>query len=263
MKDLHQGFFDTFRDGRHGRSMVAMHKEKLLKELEDETVVNGMMPDVGKGACTLCHRDFDSNARDLAKLSGCGECHRRKTGENAAFITAMAADMEQGRCTVCHGDFDKNAGEQTARLGHCAECHRTAMHHDFGGRTHLRPCMGCHHEVLESAHASLPNTSTCAACHQPQKPPLGKHREEQTLLAKFVEPNQTIPWRRVYDYLPSEIVFSHERHVEIGRVACSECHGAVDQAERPLTLDVKLSMEACMNCHEAAGADNDCTACHR
>jgi hypothetical protein len=72
-----------------------------------------------------------------------------------------------------------------------------------------------------------------------------------------------IPWERVYDYMPSEVVFSHEWHVEFGRVKCQECHGAVREAEAPLSLEVDLSMEDCMDCHEEQGADNDCLVCHR
>jgi hypothetical protein len=130
--------------------------------------------------------------------------------------------------------------------------------------------MGCHNTVSVSPLASIPNMNTCAACHEP---PRGSHPEE-TKLVQFVTQEKTIPWTRVCDYLPGDIVFSHERHVELGRVKCQECHGSVERADYPLTLQVKLSMENCMACHgETCRADqqtkldvtklNDCAACHK
>ncbi|MHC4402020.1 MAG: cytochrome c3 family protein [Planctomycetota bacterium] len=259
MVSRHEEIFEEYKDGRHGRSMVSRHKEILLKELEDEDIVDEMMGDVEEGYCRTCHRDYDDNVRDLAKLFACAECHRRKEPETEGFVAEMMVDVENGRCTLCHGDFDQNAGENASRLTACAECHRFASHLDWEGREEERPCMGCHNAAFQFPWASIPNTNTCAACHLP---PLGDDPEEAELL-EFIEQERMISWARVYDYLPGEIVFSHERHVELGRVKCQECHGPVELAERPLALEVKLSMEDCMSCHEATGADNDCLACHK
>ncbi len=257
MVSMHEGVLEEYKDGRHGQSMVSRHREILLKELEDEELVAGMIGDVEKGDCMTCHRDYDSNARNLAKLSACAECHRRKDQDVEGFAAGMIVDVENGRCTACHGDFDRNAGENLSRLGACAECHRVFVQYEWEGREDERPCMGCHNAAVHSPRATIPNTHTCAACH-----PLEGDHEEARLL-EFIEHEGMIGWERVYDYLPGEIVFSHERHAELGRVKCRECHGSVAQAERPLSLEVKLSMEDCMNCHEAFGADNDCLACHR
>ena len=167
-------------------------------------------------------------------------------------------DVEKGSCTACHRDFDQNAPD-VVKLGHCGECHRAFVGHDWQGRTDQRPCMGCHNKAAESPQASIPNVNTCAACHVP---PLQSGPEETKLL-EFVNQQKSMPWARVHDYLPGDIVFSHERHVEFGRVKCQECHGPVERAEQPLSLQVKLSMEDCMSCHQASGANNDCLACHK
>ncbi len=204
----HKAHLDYFQDGRHRRSMISMHEEMMKK---DQLWEQDTMKQLEEGGCIGCHRDFDQNAPDLAKLSRCGECHR-------AFLDR-----------------------------------------DWQSRKDQKPCMGCHNAAGESPQASVLNTNTCAACHLP---PLGADREE-TKLADCIKQGKTIPWARVYDYLPGEIIFSHERHVELGRVRCQECHGAVERAERPLSLEVKLSMEDCMSCHEATGANNDCLACHK
>ncbi len=176
-------------------------------------------------------------------------------------VAEMVRSIEQGSCQLCHGDFDENV-KNVSRLRHCGECHRVFLEHDLEERQDQRPCMGCHRAAVQYPWASVPNIHTCAACHPTPLPgaPLGL---EETKLVEFIEQEKTIPWARVYDYLPGDIVFSHERHVELGRVKCQECHGHVEQAERPLSLAVTLSMEDCMGCHEAAGADNDCLACHK
>jgi hypothetical protein len=178
--------------------------------------------------------------------------------------------VEKGGCTACHRNFDHNAPD-LAKLGHCGECHRAFAVHlddpDWPERKDERPCMGCHNSVLESASASIPNINTCAACH-PRKqlpadmPPLPDGEQEQKLL-EFITQEKTIPWPRVGRRLPSEIVFSHERHVELGRVKCHECHGQDEQAEQFVSAGATLRMDDCIFCHHVSGADNDCLACHR
>jgi c(7)-type cytochrome triheme protein len=195
------------------------------------------------------HLDYFQDGRHRQSMVS---MHRQVLGEAAGEL------LQQGLCTMCHGDLDR-AAERTPKIQHCAECHRVFLDHEWEGRSGQRPCMGCHNTAVDSPRASIPNTSTCTACHQP---PLGGDHEEMKLL-EFVEQERTIPWARVYDYLPGEVVFSHERHAELGRVRCQECHGAVERAEEPLSLEVKLSMEDCMACHEASGANNDCLACHK
>ena len=206
-------FLDDGPDG-HLASMISVHREGILQELDEE--------------------------------------------EDKELVDEMMEMVEGGNCTLCHGDFDENVGDME-KLGHCAECHRVFLEHDWEGREDERPCMGCHNTATRFPQASIPNTNTCAACHLPR---LGNGREE-TVLLEFIEQQREIPWVRVYDYLPGEIVFSHERHVELGRVKCRECHGPVERAEGPLSLDVNLSMEECISCHEVFGADNDCLACHK
>jgi len=208
---LHLDYFRDRGENGHRQSMISMHKERILKEVEDEELVGEMMKMVEEGNCTLCHRDFDENVQDMAKLL------------------------------------------------HCAECHRVFLEHDWEGRADQRPCIGCHNAVVQSAQASIPGTNTCAACHLPA---LGDDPEEIKLL-EFIEHERMISWRPVYDHLPGEVVFSHERHVELGRVRCQECHGPVELAEGSPSIKVGMKMEDCVACHELFGADNDCLVCHR
>ncbi len=235
----HKLHLEHLKDGSHVQLMIAVHHELLMKALEDEEIVADIIESVKEGNCTLCHGDFDENVGvDV---------------EETARLHAMA------------------------RLHACEACHRVMLEHDWEGRLDQQPCAGCHNGAVRSERASIPNIDVCIACHP--RPTEG-HASETTPsvaeaeLLEFIEREETIDWVQVHDYVPSEIIFSHERHVEFGRVRCQECHGEVEKAEKPLSLKVELSMEDCMDCHEkdhkeherlgeVSWADNDCLACHR
>jgi hypothetical protein len=168
------------------------------------------------------------------------------------------AEVGKRPCSSCHRDFDENAND-LVKLARCGECHRAYLEKDWLEGSDQKPCLGCHNTAADSLQASIPNTNTCAACHEK---PRGTDPEESKVL-KFIKQQKTIRWTRVHDYLPGDIIFSHARHVDAGRVACQQCHGQVEQAEGPLALNVTLGMEDCMTCHDVSHADNDCLACHK
>jgi hypothetical protein len=186
-----------------------------------------------------------------------GRHSRAMVAMHEELLGEVTEEIQEGQCTLCHGEFDE-AVEITPGIRSC-DCHRVFLDRDWEGRRDQRPCMACHSAVVHSPRASIPNSSTCAACHLP---PLGTTPEEVQLVA-FIEAEKPLHWTQVNDYLPGDIVFSHERHAELGGVACQRCHGRVERAERSLALEVELSMEDCMACHEASRADNDCLACHK
>jgi hypothetical protein len=93
---------------------------------------------------------------------------------------------------------------------------------------------------------------TCHRAEKQSSPELAKVRE--AALGK-----KEIPWVRVYRN-PDFVFFSHERHAR-ARVECAECHGPVEKRD-VLMKEVSTSMTACMSCHAARGARNDCSACH-
>ncbi len=187
-----------------------------------------------------------------------GRHRRAMLAMHEEFLGEVPEDIQQGLCIECHGELEE-AIEDTPRIRHCAECHWVFFDRDWEGRAEQKPCMACHNTVGNSPWASIPNIGTCAACHLPA---LGDSPEEMRL-HRYLEQDRIIHWARVYDYLPGDIVFSHEQHAELGRVSCRECHGYVSQAEKPLSLAIELSMEDCMACHETLEADNDCLACHK
>jgi len=239
---------------------------------EEEELVGLIVEKFHTSHCRLCHGDFDEGCENVSRLRDCGRCHGTfhddgKTEAKTEIVGMAVAKLEKGRCEVCHGDFDRGC-ENLPRLNRCAACHRGVHDHDWEGREDVRPCMGCHGGIMrspqrgaQSDHAALPSTNTCAACH----PLEGEHEgtDEEMKLVGFIEQKKVIPWTPVYDYLRSEIVFSHERHALLGGVKCQECHGRVGQAQRPVAREMTLNMEDCMSCHESSGVSNDCLTCHR
>jgi quinoprotein glucose dehydrogenase len=128
----------------------------------------------------------------------------------------------------------------------------------FSHRAHAAAkmkCLDCHAGAAKQARATLPAAARCMTCHRAVKqssPELAKVRE--AALGK-----KEIPWVRVYRN-PDFVFFSHERHAR-ARVECAECHGPVEKRD-VLMKEVSTSMTACMSCHAARGARNDCSACH-
>ncbi|HEX5626236.1 MAG TPA: c-type cytochrome [Saprospiraceae bacterium] len=56
-----------------------------------------------------------------------------------------------------------------------------------------------------------------------------------------------IEWKRIHN-LPDHVYFNHAQHVSIGKIACQQCHGKVE--EMPVLRQyAPLSMGWCINCH--------------
>jgi Cytochrome c7 and related cytochrome c len=66
-----------------------------------------------------------------------------------------------------------------------------------------------------------------------------------------------IEWIRVHN-MADHVYFNHAQHVTVGKVACANCHGKVEQMDE-VKQYAPLSMGWCVNCHretEVKFADN-------
>ncbi len=66
-----------------------------------------------------------------------------------------------------------------------------------------------------------------------------------------------IEWTRIHN-LPDHVYFNHAQHVTVGKVACQNCHGKVEEMDE-VKQYAPLSMGWCINCHretEVKFADN-------
>lgn len=120
-------------------------------------------------------------------------------------------------------------------------------------------CPECHVSVLKSRKATLPGRQVCIECHEEA---LGESSEEQKLVA-LLQSGRKLNWKRIY-VLPKHVYFSHFRHVTLGQIACSDCHGDMKALERPPerpAIDI-LNMDHCLECHKGRSISNDCLTCH-
>lgn len=121
-------------------------------------------------------------------------------------------------------------------------------------------CIDCHHSVEDAPFATIPNLQLCLDCHDTE--PLSESPEEQKLIA-HIEEDERIDWNRIYT-VPDHVYFSHRRHVTLGELECSTCHGNVSERTKPQEAPATpLTMEWCMDCHKQNQVTNDCLACHR
>ena len=86
-------------------------------------------------------------------------------------------------------------------------------------------CSDCHIYVESMPSATIPNITMCEECHF--EDPITDSPEEVKLI-KYIEEQRQIPWQQIYS-VPDHVYFSHRRHVAIGELDCSECHGKVEE----------------------------------
>ncbi len=120
-------------------------------------------------------------------------------------------------------------------------------------------CVDCHQRVNEQARASIPNIEVCRECHEEA---VGESEAEKVLV-EFISEDKKIPWIQIH-VVPEYAYFSHRRHVTLGKIECSKCHGEVAALTVPFThAYVDMSMEWCVECHRERNVSVDCAACHR
>ena len=120
-------------------------------------------------------------------------------------------------------------------------------------------CFDCHALVRTHQKASIPNLQFCKNCHEEA---MTDSKEEQKLVA-YIKKNQPIPWIQVHP-VPDHGYFAHRRHVSLGKVACQDCHGDVNNMTLPFSKPhIPIKMAFCIRCHEKKQVTTDCSACHR
>lgn len=109
-------------------------------------------------------------------------------------------------------------------------------------------CAACHRVTGESTMTGLPDLQSCMACHKHILPDSAKLIPLHAALNKD-SPHYTgraVVWKKVHD-LPDHVFFPHSSHINKG-IACSSCHGNVEQMER-IAVKESLSMAWCLKCH--------------
>ncbi len=129
----------------------------------------------------------------------------------------------------------------------------------FSHKTHAAQgleCAKCHPIPDPGDFAEIAETSTCMGCHSAVKTDSPHIRK----LAAADSRGEPIDWTPVY-MLQDYVFFSHREHIERARASCVDCHGEV-AARDALSRERDISMAACMECHRAKSASNECDFCH-
>ena len=115
-------------------------------------------------------------------------------------------------------------------------------------------CQYCHYTADESMHAGIPPTQVCMNCHkQVRSTKLTfengtiKGTDEIAKIYKHMDDGKPIEWVKVHN-LPDHVYFNHAQHVNVGKVACEECHGDVKDMDQIVQVE-DLSMGWCIECH--------------
>jgi hypothetical protein len=131
----------------------------------------------------------------------------------------------------------------------------------FNHRKHtaLVECSGCHVYYTQGAHSGLPDGSVCEACHADA---VSKSPEEAKLRDMLAQ-GKPVVFHKLF-HLPDHVFYSHRRHVVLGKLECSQCHGGIANTEAPPPRPlVKITMDFCLQCHLKSKVTTDCKDCHR
>lgn len=108
-------------------------------------------------------------------------------------------------------------------------------------------CEYCHFTANKSMYAGIPPVQTCMNCHNQVKQGKQTGTAEIAKIFEAVEKNKPIEWVKVYN-LPDHVYFNHSQHVNVGKVECQDCHGAVEKMDE-IIQEPDLSMGWCVDCH--------------
>lgn len=138
-------------------------------------------------------------------------------------------------------------------------------------------CLYCHAGAEKSKHAMVPSTNVCMNCHKQINEYTGEAEhplyneegekingtEQIQLLYKYAgwDPAKKdyirdekgaiqatpIKWTKIHN-LPDHVYFNHSQHVAVGKVACQQCHGPIQEMDEVYQFS-PLSMGWCINCH--------------
>jgi len=110
------------------------------------------------------------------------------------------------------------------------------------------PCDSCHTQFKTTNVAGRPRLSACLECHDEE--PLSDNPEEAKLV-RFVKESRDPPWVRL-TRLPPHVRFSHQRHVVVGAIDCTTCHGDFAKLIAPPSNPLNtIDMNFCMDCHRS------------
>jgi hypothetical protein len=116
-------------------------------------------------------------------------------------------------------------------------------------------CTDCHIGAEDSDEPGIPGQATCRLCHD-EDTELEKPEEQRIAMLFDGDMLRTSGVARLND----EVIFSHAQHVA-AEYDCSTCHVGIEKSTHPVTFE-PVTMDDCMDCHEAEKVSNECATCH-
>ena len=124
---------------------------------------------------------------------------------------------------------------------------------------HKIKCVNCHRGVLTQERAGIPDIKYCGMCHSTLMNPKSKR---ERIIYNLVKENKPIKWM-VHYHIPDYVMFSHRRHVKLGKLPCIDCHVDMTKQDSPeLKGFTQIMMPKCFNCHQEKDITIDCNNCH-
>jgi len=128
----------------------------------------------------------------------------------------------------------------------CKYCHSSARTSKTSGIPSLNVCMNCHKSIPEVAD----ETGTAEHSKEFYDKEIAKLYDAvgwDVANQEYTGETKPVKWVRIHN-LPDFAYFNHSQHVTVGRIACQECHGPIQEMEI-VHQDAPLTMGWCINCH--------------
>jgi len=156
---------------------------------------------------------------------------------------AYAAPLS-GECAACHADQERL--EETAASAE--EAQSSYIEASLTESTHGR--LGC-----VTCHQGTPDTEDIDAAHTGLVDDASVYFQEDCLLCHRELPDE---------YADDNLLAPHDQVVDGSAedLTCGDCHGSVGHGYDPVTGEVIISMEACIDCHEERSLPVECNVCH-
>jgi len=121
----------------------------------------------------------------------------------------------------------------------------------FSHKIHVKEnkinCIFCHNSPEFSIESGIPSTNVCMNCHNKIKSGEMTGQFEINKIKKSFKNKKPIEWIKIHN-LPDHVFFSHAQHVNVGKIECQTCHGAIDEMDIT-SQHASLSMGWCVKCH--------------
>ncbi|QLE03106.1 c-type cytochrome [Galbibacter sp. BG1] len=128
----------------------------------------------------------------------------------------------------------------------CKYCHSSARTSKHSGIPSLNICMNCHKNIAEVSEETA-TAEYSKEFYDGEIAKLYKAVGWDVEKQAYTGETQPVEWVRIHN-LPDFAYFNHSQHVTVGRIACQECHGPVQEME-VMYQHAPLTMGWCIDCH--------------